>query len=151
MSRGTRQARSWGSRTRGRLVDIATCMSGSTSTQCAGSMPSAARIPKVSAMATPAVPINWRRWEIDRSAEFRFSPVRSAGAARFAVCNVASDARCVGVPSRRPESTAKRITTRIRITRPTRAIHSASSSNPPWHAEVAEGHPLDGPLRLLLQ
>ena len=91
-------------------------------------------------MATPAVPISWRRCGIDRSAEPLLSPVRSAGAARFAVWRVASDARCVGVPSRRPARTAKRITMTITITTPTRAIHNASFIGP-LVAAVAHVHP----------
>ena len=119
-----------GERTWGRALEIAIWTGASTSAQCAASMPSAARIPNVSAMATPAVPISWRRWGIDRSADPLFRPVRSAGAARFAVWRVASDARWVGVPSRRSARTAKRITITITITTPTRAIHSASFIGP---------------------
>ena len=133
-------ARSCGDRTCGRPLEIAACTGSSTSAQCAASMPSAARIPKVSAMARPAVPISWRRCGIARSAEPLLRPVRSAGAARLAVWRVASDARCVGVPSRRPARTANRITMAITITTPTRAIHNASFIGPLVTA-VAHVHP----------
>ena len=122
--------RSWGERTWGRPLAIASCTVPAASVQCAASMPSAASIPKVSAMATPVAPISWRRWR-DRS--LRRAVVEAGpqwGAARFAVWRVAKAARCVGVPSRRSERTAKRITTTITTTTPTRAIHSASFIGP---------------------
>ena len=109
----------------------------STSSQCAASMPSAASIPKVSAMATPAVPIklaevgdrSLRRALVEAGPQRRGQPGSPCGG--WPAPRAASACRAAARSARRSGSRST-----ITITTPTRAIHSASFIGPlpPWRA-----------------